>query len=335
MRRIILVFLIILIGLAVFFFKASAPLLIDLEEVHLSKPGKLKNAQRGDTLSVMTYNLGYLSGMINNSPSQRKEENFDQNELRFSQLIKQWNPDILGLQEVDIDADRSFNKDQSAGLMEDLEYRQRYFSVNWNKRYVPFPYWPFSAHFGKIISGQAIISKFNLSNTEAVTLVMPENKSFLYKAFYLERLIQSSDAIIGEDTIRILNVHLEAFEKETRLEHARVVRQMFEAISEQMPVLLIGDFNSQPDYVAIDDAMQIIMGSKHIKSAISKQQYHMNPEKYFTFNSRDPYQMIDYILFNENFIQSISSSVVSEASETSDHLPVFMEFVLKHQNDLN
>ncbi len=320
------------VALVVFFFEASAPNPMYLGEELGEETFEVKEYSPGDTLSVISYNIGYLSGMTNNRPLERPKELVENNQQRMLGLFHAKNPDFIGIQEIDFGAKRSYEVNQGSLIRKSSRFSDFYFSTNWNKRYVPFPFWPISAHFGKIISGQAIFSRFSLSNTETIKLDNPIKRNFLYKAFYLDRLIQIADAKIGDVTIKIINLHLEAFDKEARVKSASVVRDLFQKYSAVMPVLLIGDFNSKPDYVE-DDAMSVILSSQFAQSAISQTMYERSPESYFTFDSRDPHQMIDFIIYNENFIKSINGEVLREAGEISDHLPVLMEFVLKAEID--
>jgi len=297
---------------------------------------KIKQFERSDTLSVVTFNIGYLSGMTNNLAVERVEELYHQNLSVALKTLERIEADMIGLQEVDFGSQRSFMYNQLDSLALQLDYPYAYRSVNWDKKFVPFPYWPLGHQFGKMLSGQAILSMFPVVNPQTITLIKPINTSFVYNAFYIDRLVQVCDLVLAPgDTIRVMNLHLEAFDKETRLAQAETVKQLFESYSDQLPVLLIGDFNSPPEYLQPDDAMSVIMSAKHIRSAVDSLTYESSPASFNTFNSREPYQMIDYILYNENFITSVGQSVISETGEISDHLPLLMKFVLRGENDEN
>ena len=100
-----------------------------------------------DTLSVMSYNLGYLSGMTNNRSVTRAQELFDSNLSQVNSLLTDQKPDIIGFQEIDFDSDRSKNVNQMKAIATYVGYYQSFSSLNWDKRYVPFPYLPVKAHF--------------------------------------------------------------------------------------------------------------------------------------------------------------------------------------------
>jgi len=283
-----------------------------------------------DTLTIVTYNIGYLSGMTNNLPLDREETLFKNNLHKTIALFSEVEPDIIGFQEIDMGAERSYNYNQVDSLAIALGFPNVYQSVNWDKNYVPFPYWPPSKQFGRMVSGQAVFSKFPILDHESIILEKPINASFLYNNFYLDRIVQITQQKIGKDTVCVMNLHLEAFDKETRVAQAKLVKELFEKYAKDQPVLLIGDFNSKPEYVDEDDGINEIMTAQDIASAIDHAQYLNDSTASYTFSSGKPYQMIDYILYNQQFIKPVSAEVLSEAGEISDHLPLMMKFVIAH-----
>ncbi|WP_421878485.1 endonuclease/exonuclease/phosphatase family protein [Marinoscillum sp.] len=316
--------IILLVAFIGFFFWGSAGSLdsdqLDSKIVYHPNYKKSK-----DTLRVMTFNLGYLSGMTNNLPIDRDEQLFEDNLQKTQSLLNTYSPDVIGFQEIDFAADRSFGYNQLDSLAQG--YATAYRSVNWDKTYVPFPYWPFSRHFGRMLSGQAILSKYELTEIETITLEKPLNASFLYNRFYLDRLIQIVKLRLDSTEVILMNVHLEAFDKETRLLHGKVVVDLFEKYADRYPVLIIGDFNSEPDYLDDSDVMEMILSANGIASAISQENYEAKSTT--TFPSSEPSKMIDYLLYNPKYLQVVESNVIQEAGEISDHLPVLSKFVLR------
>jgi len=288
-----------------------------------------------DTLSVMTYNLGYLSGMANNLPVDMPQELFETNLNRAKSILRSLAPDIIGFQEIDFRSERSQYFQQLDSLAFLGEYSMAYQSVNWDKEYVPFPYWPIKYHFGEMLSGQAILTFYEIEKSETVVLEKPINAPFYYNKFYLDRLVQISEVHIGDIEVIVMNVHLEAFDTETRQSQAKEVQRLYQRYAEQGPILLIGDFNSRPPWDGeADGVIQTILESGNIASAIGQAAYLQSPESYYTFNTDEPYQMIDYIFYNPSFIKPVESRVIHEAGQISDHLPVFMRFTFMSDNDL-
>ncbi len=324
-KMLLLIFGLLAVGL-VFFYYAQSP---NLDEADHNSVRKYNGEVAGatDTLTVMTFNIGYLSGMTNNIPVDRPKVLLEKNLKAAIELIGNVNPHIVGFQEIDFGSARSFYVHQLDSIATSLKYAASYQSVNWDKSYVPFPYWPPSAHFGEMVSGQAILSRFQIAETNTTVLQKPINAPLHYKLMYLERLIQVAQVKIGGHEWTIMNVHLEAFDEETRVAQAHVVKAAFNELSEKGPVLLIGDFNSRPDFESTsNEAMKVLMQSNRIASAITKAMYEDNPSGHYTFNTAEPYQMIDYLFYNSNFVECLGARVVAEAGEISDHLPLVGSF---------
>lgn len=286
-----------------------------------------------DTLSLLTYNLGYLSGMTNNLPLKRTKKLFDDNLDKTDRLLTALQPDFIGFQEIDFKAKRSYNVNQMKKIATANGYNYAAMAVNWDKNYVPFPYgWP-NVHFGQIYSGQAILSKYPILSNTLKILRKPESQAFYYNAFYLDRIAQIDKVEINGIEIILINVHLEAFDVPSREKQAHTVIKIYREYAKKYPVLLFGDFNSTPPNAkqpyAVEETMKTIFSEPGLRSAISDSLYLSDEHKYFTFDSRNPEIKIDYVFFNSDKIKSIDARVVHEANEISDHLPVFMRFVLK------
>ncbi len=333
MKNVLLIFLALLIfSLAVFYFWGSN------SHYPSSKYNEIKvyhndYKSEGDTLKIMTYNIGYLSGMTNNMAVGRNEELFKTNLDRSIDLLSTHQPDIIGFQEIDFGSKRSYYHNQLDSIGINLNYPNSSVAVNWDKSYVPFPYWPIKHHFGKMLSGQAVLSKMQIVSNEFVVLQKPINAPFYYNQFYLERLIQISKILVKGNTVILMNVHLEAFDLETRQLHAAHLLSVFEEYAKEFPVLLIGDFNAIPSFVTssgeTETTMSIFIDHPLLDMAISEEQYRQEEEQYFTFDSVEPTKKIDYIFFTKNSIEKIASGVAREAADISDHLPVWMSFRLR------
>lgn len=331
-KKIILFLIVVLaVGLIAFYFWGSASSGEIASRDYLTAYREYSN-EKTDTLTIMTYNIGYLSGMTNNLAVSRSDSLFNANLRKGTELMRDA-PDILAFQEIDIAAERSFNINQLEAIGMSLDYFQSYTSVNWDKRYVPFPYWPITYHFGKVISAQAILSMFPIVKNSTVTLRQPVNAPFYEKAFYIDRLVQQVVINIHGSDLMIMNVHLEAFDADTRNLQAEVVGELYKKYKDQMPVILLGDFNSQLATAGAENwkATEIILAQDNIEAAVSPAMYESEPTKYNTFSSASPFQMIDHIFFNPSHISKTEVKVGLEFTDISDHLPVQMKFLLTSQ----
>lgn len=314
-------FLLLIIACVVFFFWASSSTLNDADYARLTEVNEKNKVENDSVFSIVTYNIGYLSGMTNNRAIEKPKSLFEENLNNVIKETEKINPDIIAFQEIDYDASRSYNVNQEASIA-DLGYGYRAKAINWDERYLPFPYWPISMHFGKVVSGQSIISKYPLKEHQRIVLQRVADAPFHRDAFYLERLAQVVKVVLNGKEVVVINVHLEAFDKDTRINQFKEVLSIFNSYKNNYPTILLGDFNSRArDENAIINEMFEMVNVGN--AAFDK----VNIEN--TFDTKAPFERIDYIFYTENSIEYIAGKVLNEFGQASDHLPVFMEFKLK------
>lgn len=281
-----------------------------------------------DSFRIVSYNMGYLSGMTNNKAVDRNVILFDTNLLRINELLKSLKVDVVCLQEIDFHSKRSFKIDQLDELAESGKYPHASRVINWDKKYVPFPYWPPTLQFGEVLSGQAVLSNFPIVDNERIVLSKADY-AFYYNAFYLDRLAQLNVVSIGEREVIIINVHLEAWDARARERQAEQLIELYKKYEKDYPVLLVGDFNSTPpgakDPYMEEKTIENLLAVEGVKMAISKDNYLENEKKHFTFNSKEPYIKIDYIFYNSDKLSLSNARVVVEANDISDHLPIIAD----------
>jgi hypothetical protein len=140
-----------------------------------------------ETFTVVTYNLGYLSGLGNAAtasevPVALTPGFFDQNQAMAIAALADLEPDIVAFQEIDLDARRSYRVNQPEAIAQGLELPVGAIAVNWDKRYIPFPYWPPTAQFGPTLAAQAILSRFPIRAHSRHVLSPVENQPIYYRA---------------------------------------------------------------------------------------------------------------------------------------------------------
>ena len=184
-----ILFIFLILAFVVFYFWASSGSLPEekLSEVITFTEITEEPPVEKETFTVMTYNIGYLAGMFNSRPVETEKILFEKNMARFLELVNRVKPDFIGFQEIDFNSRRSFYVNQLQTIAREGGYRYGAAAVNWDKRYVPFPYWPPSVHFGRMLSGQAVLSRFPVLSTERVVLEKPTSNPFYYNEFYLNR----------------------------------------------------------------------------------------------------------------------------------------------------
>jgi len=309
-----------LICISLFFFWASSPNYAANEYSKITINNHDVKIKRDSIFSIITYNIGYLSGMTNNKAISKPKALFDTNLEKVKKEFKLLNADIIAFQEIDYASARSFEVNQQNEIA-DLGYNYVAQNINWDEKYVPFPYWPPSMHFGKVLSGQSILSKHPLKDLQRIVLERVKDNPFYRDALYLERLAQIATVTLENKNVIIINVHLESYDKTTREKQLDTIIYLFKKYNKKHPTILLGDFNSDVSYD--NPAILKIFNVEYIGYAAFESNYD------FTFSSAKPYKRIDYIFYSKNSIEMIDSKVLKQFGEASDHLPVEMKFKLK------
>ncbi len=310
-----------LVMLATTFFYISGPRWAEADYDNTITYDYPPGPENPETLTVATYNVGYLSGLTNQQAVVRDRALLDANQATAMAALQSLNLDVLALQEVDFDAHRSFNLNQQYALSDALALPFAALAVNWDKRYVPFPYWPPQTHYKAVTSGQAVLSRYPIRRNQRIVLERVPTNPFYYNALYLDRVAQVTEIDLSGQSLMVINVHLEAFDGPTRRRQTTLVRQLAEQYAATMPVLLLGDLNSDLDRSEESvsgevPSIQILLDSPILASAvpISAQSK--------TFPSDQPQYSLDYIFYTPDTLAVRDWQVVQSAAQASDHLPV-------------
>ena len=343
LKGIALLLIVLALAFAGFFFWARSGTLADDEFAVLTvyDDGAVRPAALRDTFSVMTYNLGYLSAMANNRPVKTTAAFFDENMEAAAALIRRVDPDVIVFQEIDFGGERSYEVHQLDTLAARGGYAASATAVNWDKRYVPFPSANPLVHFGSVLSGQAVLSRYPIRQHERVVLERPPHP-FYYDAFYLDRLAQVVVVDLGRPLL-LINVHLEAFDAATRRRQARQVRTLVERYRDTHAVVLLGDFNSllpasklspllpahRRAYFANDQTLETLLAGSELREAIADTVYRAAEAATFTFPADGPTVKIDHIFYEPDDIEAVEAFVVGGPHQPSDHRAVVMRFVFR------
>ncbi|MFT5915738.1 MAG: endonuclease/exonuclease/phosphatase family metal-dependent hydrolase [Flammeovirgaceae bacterium] len=328
-KKLVLVFLTLLLAFCVFIYWASSPKLNAEKYVQKIHFGEFLKTDADSVFTLITYNIGYLSGMTNNLDSTRNKKMFDGNLKIVEQAFEQHNPDFLALQEVDFGGSRAYEVNQFESLGNYLGFHEGGMAVNWDKNYVPFPYSISTKnHFGNVFSGQGILSKYPISNHDASVLERPDNP-FWYDLFYIDRLAQVAEVKVGSQKIYIINVHLEAYKEEARRKQTEVVLKMYQDLSEKQITFLVGDFNSEPSKEAKSNpTIDILLKETGLISTCPTEFF--NTENALTFPADFPNKQIDYIFYDSTKVERLAWQVLKTTGTASDHLPLMFKFSFKN-----
>jgi endonuclease/exonuclease/phosphatase family metal-dependent hydrolase len=264
--------------------------------------------------------------MTNNLPIKKEKLFYDENLEKVLNQFEKMNPDFIAIQEIDIASKRSYDVNQQKEISK-LGYNYVGQAINWDKKYLPFPEFSITMHYGRILSGQSILSKYEITNQESIELKRNSTNPFYYDAFYIDRLaqivtIKITDQNHQNKTLIVINVHTEAYHRETRREQIEHIKQLYLSYSQKYPTILLGDFNSDIKYK--NAGIKILLNLPKTGCAA----FQKNRMEY-TFNSKNPTERLDYIFYNTDYIEYIDGSVLSNFDQASDHLPLIMKFKLK------
>ncbi len=282
-----------------------------------------------ERLKVISYNIGYASGNKNNKAAPLSEQEVRDNLDNMILELQPLNADIIALQEVDLRAQRTFDIDQLQYLARGLNLPYTAYVTTWNKRYVAWPFWPIRAHFGRMVSGQAILSRYPIIDQQTFTFDKPEENPFWYNMFYLDRIAQRVTVQVAEKVAIIWNVHLEAFRQGSRLQQIDKLIDYLNGDSHQN-LIVAGDFNSVSNYRKdLSAELQAELKQKQAGIQTFLKETHLrdtsDDAEELTFPSWEPTKKIDFILYKG---PRLEKSGAIQGLTASDHLPVWADFKL-------
>lgn len=253
-------------------------------------------------IRVMTYNVHSCRGLDARVIPER-----------IARVIEQFNPDLVALQELDVNRRRSKRVDQPLMIAQHLRM-QRHFQ-------------PVIALAGEHY-GIAVLSRYPFEIKKSVGLPITPNSVRWKKIPFLRYLFEPRHAIwtsvtIGGREIYFVNTHLSLRPKE-RLEQVKSIlgQEWLSMDSHKVPTILCGDFNEGPRS----------LGHRLLKTSFDEVKSHMGKKgSRKTFSSAAPIFELDHIFFNGNLrVESVSIPSTPLTRIASDHLPVIADFSFFH-----
>lgn len=308
----------------------------------------------GQQIKLLSWNVQFLAGRPNNNfffdggsdpwPSQQV---VTETLTAVANIIRQENPDIILLQELDDGAERTDYQDQLQQLLIMLpeHYAAHTSSFYWRADYVPH-----SELLGGVGMKMSIISKYSLEQARRYALPAINSNDIVTRQYNPKRAILGvSLPIEGGGRLSILNTHLSAYAQgtDTMARQIASVEKVLKAHEARgNPVLLAGDFNLIPTDAAYQDlsessrkfydanGTEIERLMKLYRSVPSQSEtLGENRQDWFTHiannnKSPEPDKTIDYIFYTDNlhlgehYVRSLGTLMIS------DHLPVVATFTL-------
>ena len=202
-----------------------------------------------DTISVMTWNIRFGAGRIDwfgdhcGDRVLLTESEIIDNLNSIVNVINNKEIDILLVQEIDVDSKRSAYIDQVQYILNETHLNYGVYASMHQAQIIPFN------GYGRINSGNAIFSRWELSDGERIQLDLMTDQDPLEQYFYLRRnIIKAKINVPEKELIYIVNTHLTAFATDsTKRKHVEEYILTLNKLNDnEFKFVSGGDLNSLP-----------------------------------------------------------------------------------------
>lgn len=317
-------------------------------EVVYNAPNAI-SAPLGKELKVLSWNIQYLAGKNyvffydlwagDGKDDKPSKTDIDATLLETARVIKSENPDIILLQELDNNAERTYSENQLQRLLELIgsEYTSYSASYYWKAGFVPHP-----RVMGKVGMQLAVISKYKINSSIRHQLpLMPDN--FIIQQFNFKRaILESHIALENNKELVVLTTHLDAFAQgnDTMEKQVAKTASILDSLDNaKLAWLISGDFNllapgrqyndlpaGQQRYFKTESELAPFFTKYQAFPSLEQ----VNGDTRATFYShfpndpeaKGPDRTIDFIFSGKN--STISNGYIRNADtlKISDHLPL-------------
>jgi len=160
---------------------------------------------------------------------------------QIARLVREYDPDILMTEEIEVGSKRSAYVDMVRYLLEHTQLTYAAYFETWNVRYIP------SEGVGRMHLGNAILSRYPITRGVRIRQDDRTDQSTLTKTFYIHRVIGLAELTLGEGgrDVAAYVVHTEAYDFDgTKQKQIDQIRR--EVMMQPRPFVLGGDFNELP-----------------------------------------------------------------------------------------
>jgi endonuclease/exonuclease/phosphatase family metal-dependent hydrolase len=327
----------------------------DVEDAKLYEAKEMQPApDEVDRLKVMTWNVKFAGGRIDfffdcHGDRVIMEEAEVIGHLEgLAQKINQVDPDVLLLQEVDIDSKRAAYVDQVQWLLDHTNLNYGAYASQWRAKFIP------KHGIGKVDSGNAVLSKWPIEHAERLALPLISTQDAVTQYFYLKRnILRAKVDVPGDKPLWTANIHTAAFAQDgTKDKQIRAFELELAKFSEQGKTFVAGgDLNTIPpgskklrdfpDTVCVDADFQADDYSREVgllddlyakyEAAIPLETYEADNARFGTHSTHKDHfwnRKLDYLFTNGEFVEGTGEVHQDKATggmETmplSDHAPV-------------
>ena len=310
-------------------------------ECHGNIPNVDSRKKDPDTFRILSWNIHYGYGPVMHHGRGLTKQEVTNNLTSIASTIRTLQPDIVALQEVDRNALRSHDIDQLAWLAKETNLIFSAWTPTWDAGWVPYPGRNPRKHIGRVLSGQAVLSRFPIVNARRHALPQPNSRSTITNLFYLHRALLEVDLQLNPSRkLRIFNAHFEAFDSDNRDHHAHITARRLNRSGTD--VVLVGDMNSVPEEapqrhgftdepdtdMRNDQTIRILRNIPGIQEIAGFEIPADHMANWHTFPAHEPNRRLDYLFYGQG-LKLMDGSVPPHTPIASDHCPVVATFSLK------
>ncbi|WP_199221588.1 endonuclease/exonuclease/phosphatase family protein, partial [Desulfonatronum sp. SC1] len=122
-----------------------------------------------------------------------------------AEFINATQPDLLFIQEIDVDSKRSAFVEQLEWLLNHTHLNYGVYASQWKASFIP------SNGLGRMNSGVAILSRWPLSDARRIALPLIKEQNPLVRYFYLKRCLLECTMDINGGQVTLLTTHTEPY----------------------------------------------------------------------------------------------------------------------------
>lgn len=334
----------------------------DTEDAILYTAADITSVPSTDTITVMTWNIRFGAARLpwfGDACGERVILSDDEVYFNLSAIadyLNTFDPDIILLQEIDVESKRTGYVDQVQWLLDHTGLNYGAYASAWQSQFIP------SDGLGRLDMGNAILSKWEITDAVRHQLSLRGDQDALTQLFYLRRNILEATIYMHGTNLYVVNTHATAFATDdTKQKHIRSFKDVLDRIDGKGNLFIAGgDLNSLPpgadslDY-CIEDMCEgesfhkpgddpfhkegswfanadssVLQGLYDIyRPAVDINSYLANEAQYFTHtpdfhepdNADKLDRKIDYLWTNGVWVNG-SDITHRNAVALSDHLPV-------------
>lgn len=197
-------------------------------------------------LKVMAWNIKYGANRLPfwfdcwGDRVQMSQAEVEANMQRLYALIKEVDPDILLVEEIEVNSRRSSYYDMVQGFLDNTPLNYAAYYETWNSRYIP------SEGLGRMHLGNAIFSRYPITSATGTRQEDRTDQDFLTATFYIHRVVGRAEIELpSSQHVAVYVIHTEAYDNDgTKQKQIKQIKDIVDA--ETLPWLLGGDFNELP-----------------------------------------------------------------------------------------